>query len=72
MNSLTPAVNIVTILFGLTERIKSKFDPVFKNLGEKPANGPNNRERSPFTNRVSKCGTDIGGAPTSALPYTFA
>src|SRR5699024_5031682 len=22
--------------------------------------------------RVSKCGTDIGGAPTEALPYTLA
>ena len=26
----------------------------FKNLGEKPAKGPNNKERSPLTKRVSK------------------
>ena len=37
-----------------------------------PAKGPNSNDRSPLMKRVSRCGTDIGGAPTLALPYTLA
>ena len=59
-------------LFGFTEPNKSIFEPVFKNFGEKPANGPNSNDFLLSINRVSRCGTDIGGAPTLALPYTFA
>src|SRR5699024_10153758 len=69
---LAPEASIVNTLFGLTDPIRSIFEPVFKNFGEKPANGPKNKHSSPSINRVSKCGTDIGGAPTAALPYTFA
>ena len=36
------------------------------------ANGPNSSDVSPSTTRVSRCGTDIGGAPTEACEYTFA
>src|SRR5690625_1421037 len=63
---------IVNTLFGFTDLIKSKLEPFFRNLGEKPAKGPKNNASFPSINRVSKCGTDIGGAPTAALPYTFA
>ena len=56
------------ILLGFTDLTRSKYEPFFKNFGENPAKGPNSNDFSPLTNRVSKCGTDIGGAPTSALP----
>src|SRR5699024_11438625 len=69
---LAPDKTIVRALFGLTELIKSIFDPVFKNFGENPAKGPNNNVSFPSITRVSKCGTDIGVAPTAALPYTLA
>ncbi len=46
--------------------------PIFRNFGLKPAYGPNIRLALPSTIRVSRCGTDMGGAPTEALPYTFA
>src|SRR5699024_9984861 len=69
---LAPDKTIVRALFGLTELIKSIFDPVFKNYGEHPAKGPNNNVSFPSITRESKCGTDIGGAPTAALPYTLA
>ena len=51
-----------------TEPGRSHQLPFFRNLGLKPAYGPNSREVSPSTTRVSRCGTDIGGAPTAALP----
>src|SRR5690606_11258338 len=62
----------VSTLCGLTEVIKSNMEPDFKNFGEKPANGPNKSDFLLSINRVSRCGTDIGGAPTLALPYTLA
>ncbi len=34
----------------------------------KVANGPKRRCSSSSTTRLSRCGTDIGGAPTSACP----
>ncbi len=43
-----------------------------RNFGLNPAYGPNMSDALPSTMRVSRCGTDIGGAPTLALPYTFA
>src|SRR5699024_12378179 len=67
-----PAASIVKALFGLTDPNKSMFDPVFRNFGENPAYGPNSNVLSPLIYRVSRCGRDIGGAPTSALPYTLA
>src|SRR5699024_5267737 len=51
---------------------RSKKELLFKKLVEKPANGPNMSDRRPSTKRVSRCGTDIGGAPTAAWPYTLA
>ncbi|MNW06649.1 hypothetical protein D3C71_2030900 [compost metagenome] len=65
---LAPADNIVTRLFGLTEVTKSNIEPVLRNFGEKPANGPNNNDFLLSINLVSKCGTDIGGAPSLAFP----
>ena len=53
-------------LFALTDFAKSNLDPAFKNLVVKPANGPKSRAGRPLMVRVSKCGTDIGGAPTAA------
>ena len=47
---------------------RSRQDPVFRNLGVNPAYGPNSRLALPSTTRVSRCGTDIGGEPTAALP----
>src|SRR5699024_10998565 len=69
---LAPAANIVKTLFGLTEVTKSNIEPVSRNFGEKPAYGPNKSDFLLSIYLVSKCGTDIGGAPTFALPYTFA
>ncbi|MNG38104.1 hypothetical protein D3C84_1256650 [compost metagenome] len=69
---LAPADSIVTRLFGFTEVTKSNIEPVFKNFGEKPAKGPNSNDFLLSINLVSRCGTDIGGAPSLALPYTLA
>ena len=55
-----------------TERGRSSSEPCLRNLVLKPAKGPNSNDRSPLMKRVSRCGTDIGGAPTLALPYTLA
>ncbi|MNP86730.1 hypothetical protein D3C76_1871490 [compost metagenome] len=41
--SLAPAASIVNRLFGFTEPIRSRFEPVLRNFGEKPAKGPNSR-----------------------------
>lgn len=68
----TPADTNGIMLFHLTDKGRSKKDPCFKNLVEKPAKGPNNKAVLPSIKRVSKCGTDIGGEPTLAFPYTFA
>src|SRR5574340_113779 len=71
-SSRTPTPSIEGRLFGFTERGRSVSLPCLRNLGEKPAYGPySNPVRPPMT-RVSRCGTDIGGAPTAALPYTLA
>src|SRR5699024_4460259 len=51
---------------------RSRMEPVFRKLVENPAYGPNMSDRRPSTNLVSRCGTDIGGAPTAAWPYTLA
>ncbi|MCY1175640.1 hypothetical protein D9M73_158840 [compost metagenome] len=47
---------------------RSRYEPSFRNLVLKVANGPNRITRLPSSTRVSRCGTDIGGAPTEALP----
>ena len=67
-----PAAMIGFTLFLLTEASRSKNEPSFKNLVVKPAYGPNSNAGSPLMMRVSKCGTDIGGAPIAAFPYTLA
>src|SRR5699024_11004978 len=67
-----PVANIVKTLFGSTDSNMSIFEPVFQNVDENPANGPNNNVFLLSIYRVSRCGTDIGGAPTAALPYTLA
>ena len=63
-----PTPNIAFRLLALTDFIKSSLEPCFKNLVVKPAKGPNNKARWPLMMRVSKCGTDMGGAPMAALP----
>ena len=60
------------MLSGRIERNMSVREPCFKYLVEKPAYGPKSRCRCPSMIRVSRCGTDIGGAPNAALPYTLA
>ena len=59
-------------LLGRTWATMSNIEPFLRNLGLNVANGPNRSEVSPSTTRVSRCGTDIGGAPTEACEYTFA
>ena len=46
----------------------SSSEPFFRYLVEKVANGPNSSTFSPSITRVSRCGTDMGGEPTDALP----
>src|ERR1700761_3485320 len=57
---------------GSIEPNRSRYDPCFRNFVEKPAYGPKRMDTFPSTWRVSRCGTDIGGDPTEAFPYTFA
>jgi hypothetical protein len=45
---------------------RSNIEPCFRNFGFRPANGPNRSDVLPSITRVSRCGTDIGGAPTAA------
>src|SRR5215207_986247 len=59
-------------LLGRTWATRSSIEPFLRNFGLKVAKGPNSREVSPSTTRVSRCGTDMGGAPTEACEYTFA
>ena len=53
-------------LCGRTCVTMSSIPPCLRNFGLNVANGPNSRLVSPSTTRVSRCGTDIGGAPTGA------
>ncbi|MNI70933.1 hypothetical protein D3C73_1267740 [compost metagenome] len=69
---LAPAASIVVRLLGFTDVIRSNIEPNFRNLGEKPANGPKNSSSFLSMTRVSRCGTDMGGAPSAAFPYTLA
>ena len=57
---------------GFTENGRSVTLPCLRNFGDQPANGPNNRYDRPLITRVSRCGTDIGGAPSGGAPYTLA
>ena len=64
-------------LDAITERtvfapIDLTSDPRWPDFGLKVANGPNSSDAWPSTTRVSRCGTDIGGAPTDACEYTLA
>src|SRR5690554_2412120 len=68
----TPTCIIGNRLLKRADFIKSSLEPAFKNLVVKPANGPNNNAGLPLMIRVSKWGTDMGGAPIAALPYTLA
>ncbi|MNO09999.1 hypothetical protein D3C81_2335840 [compost metagenome] len=47
---------------------RSRYEPSFRNLVLKVANGPNRITRLPSSTRVSRCGTDMGGAPVEAMP----
>src|SRR5690554_7239604 len=55
-------------LVGRTEPNRSNTEPCFRKRVVKPANGPNSSAGSPLMIRVSRCGTDMGGAPIGALP----
>merc|ERR1719443_1916561 len=59
-------------LCGRKEQNQSRSDPVLRKRGEKPAYGPKRTISLPPMMRESKCGTDMGGAPTAASPYTLA
>lgn len=68
----TPAPSIGRIFDRRIDNGKSSNDHDLRNLVVKPAYGPNNNFFFPCIIRVSKCGTDIGGAHNAAFPYTFA
>ena len=57
---------------GLTDNGRSVTLPCLRNFGDQPANGPNSSHDRPLITRVSRCGTDIGGAPSGGRPYTLA
>ncbi|SKV40414.1 Uncharacterised protein [Mycobacteroides abscessus subsp. abscessus] len=50
---------------------KSVHRPCLSSLVLNVAYGPNITYGRPSTMRLSRCGTDIGGAPTGACPYTL-
>ena len=56
------------MLPGRMDSGRSSRLPVLRNFVEKPPYGPKSRDALPSTTRVSRCGTDMGGAPTEALP----
>lgn len=56
-----------TMLWVVVLVSRSRYEPSFRNLVEKVANGLNRIARLPSTaHGVSRCGTDIGGEPTEA------
>ena len=61
---MSPTPSIDTRLFGLTDSGRSVTLPCLRNFGDQPANGPNSSHDLPLITRVSRCGTDIGGAPS--------
>ncbi|MNV73001.1 hypothetical protein D3C71_1661240 [compost metagenome] len=67
-----PALTIGSTLWLFSEANMSSSEPCLRYLVEKVANGPNSSTCLPSIIRVSRCGTDIGGAPTEALPYSLA
>ncbi|MCY1426634.1 hypothetical protein D9M71_424570 [compost metagenome] len=67
-----PAWVIGMMLWVVSAANISSSEPFFRNLVENVANGPNSNTSLPSITRVSRCGTDIGGAPTEALPYSLA
>ncbi len=71
-NSSTPTCSIGMTLCEVVLPNRSMYEPFFRNFVENVANGPNRMIRLPSMTRVSRCGTDIGGEPTEALPYAFA
>src|SRR5699024_8391855 len=66
--SLATAANIVNRLSGLIEVNKSNMEPFFNSLCQKTAKGPNSNDFLLSLYRVSRWGTDMGEAPTLALP----
>ena len=52
---------------GLIDRGRSVTWPCLRNFGDQPAYGPNSSHGLPLMMRVSRCGTDIGGAPDGGL-----
>ena len=74
---MRPGLSIATLsmgrmLPGRTCANRSNQRPFLRNFGLNVAKGPNSSEVSPSTTRVSRCGTDMGGAPTEACEYTLA
>ncbi len=70
--SVSPTPIIDARLFGLTDSGRSVTLPALRNFGDQPANGPNSSQSCPLITRVSRCGIDIGGAPSGGSPYTLA
>ncbi len=67
-NSLGAIDTMGSRLPGLIEAGRSVILPLLRNFGDHPAYGPNSRPGLWLMTRVSRCGTDIGGAPTAACP----
>src|SRR5690606_11541825 len=63
-----PAPTIEPRLCRRSDVNSPRYLPFLRYLGLNPAYGPNMRYVLPSTTRVSRCGTDMGGEPTSALP----
>mmetsp|Transcript_17539 Transcript_17539/g.52776 ORF Transcript_17539/g.52776 Transcript_17539/m.52776 type:complete len:275 (+) Transcript_17539:571-1395(+) len=66
-----PAAAAGMRLCSFTDLTRSSREPVFRYLGLKPAKGPKSSMCLPLMMRLSRCGTDMGGAPMAALPYTL-
>ena len=66
---LNKTIVMGTILFNLIDRGKSKKDPCFNNFALNPANGPNKSNFLLLMTRKSRCGIDMGGAPSITCVY---
>ncbi|MNI53019.1 hypothetical protein D3C73_1078330 [compost metagenome] len=63
-----PTSSIGPTLLWLTDEYRSHHEPCLRNLVLYSANGPNRTTGLPSSLRASRCGTDIGGEPVSAMP----
>src|SRR5699024_11724124 len=69
-NSCRPTPIMDGRLPGRRDLNRSRKEPDFRNFGVQPAYGPKSSPFLPSITRVSRCGTDIGGAPTRSEEHT--